>query len=195
MLRAVLDKAARGSIPHARPDVGLRRLADINPRRMPDLRPEALGPEEPRTEGGNMGRPGGRWSRPFITHHDKPVFHDRSGRRRRGMSLLVIGVCVLSVLLLTTLALALTGNSPVSLPGFPDATRNAGPHAGVTPAPSGPGATQLVAPNPSGAPAAGSTGSTTSVATPGLSVTPTPTVAHGRKPTQTPTHPDPSKTR
>jgi hypothetical protein len=112
------------------------------------------------------------------------------------MTLVVSGVGALTVLLLTTLTLALTGNSPVSLPGFPDATRNAGRHqAGLTPAPSD--APSVVAPNGSGAPASGATVTTTLTVSPspGLTSTPTPSVTHGRKPTQTPTHPQSSKSR
>jgi hypothetical protein len=129
---------------------------------------------------------------PVNSQHDKPVFLDRSGRRRHGMMFVFVGAGVLAVLLLTTLTLALTGNSPVSLPGFPDATRNAGrPQVAVTPSSS------RAAPHGSGVPLSGSSVATPSLSatTPGAGVTPTPSVTHGKKPTDTPSHPQSSRTR
>lgn len=113
----------------------------------------------------------------------QPVFHDGSGRRRRWVTLVFVSVGVAMVATLGTLVLALTGTSPIPLPGFPDATRNADRNPGVTPAPS------PTAPN--GQVLTGASGTST---TAGQTATPTPT-KKGNVPSHTPTHPRPTKTR
>lgn len=103
------------------------------------------------------------------------------------MTLIFAGVGTVIVLALGTLVLALTGISPVPVPGFPNATRNAdrsNVHASPTPAPSDRAGTPVVAPD--------ATRTATGV-TP--TATPTPTVTHGKKPTQTPTHPQTSRSK
>jgi hypothetical protein len=198
MLPAVRHGAVRGAGVRPRHDAGLPRVAEITHVRMPAVRPEAADWEEPRSERVAAEHPVGRRRRGFRTPPDKAVFHDRSGRRRRRIALVLFGAGTFVALLLTTLVLALTGNSPVNLPGFPDATRNVGrPPAGVTSAPSN-GTTPGAALHASGAFTAGSTVSATSLTvtlTPGPGSTPTPSLTHGKQPTQTPSHPDPSKSR
>jgi hypothetical protein len=196
MLPAVREEGARSTVTRPRHDVGRPRVSEIAHMRMRPVSPNVVDRQEPGAERVSSARPAGNRHRPFGKHHDKPVFHDQSGRRRRWMTLVVSGVGTAAVLLLTTLALALTGNSPVSLPGFPDATRNAGgPHVGVTSTPGeGGGAAPVVAPNATGAAAPGVSSSTTltpsptGTPTPGLTSTPPPTVTHSK-------HPTPSRTR
>jgi hypothetical protein len=117
---------------------------------------------------------------------ERPVFHDGTGRRRRWMTLLFASVGTALVLALGTIGLALTGNSPVHLPGFPNPSPNANP----TEIQPGPG----LAPTPAD-------GSARTIATvPGNGQTNTanpataPSETHGRKPTDTPSHPKPSRT-
>ena len=115
-------------------------------------------------------------------HADRPVFHDRTGRRRRAVTVVLASVAVGMVATLGTLVLALTGTSPVPLPGFPDATRNANREPGVTtPAPT---RTQdLTAPGAAATPAAEPT-----------PAAPT-TTKRGHSPTHTPAHPNPTKSK
>jgi hypothetical protein len=102
------------------------------------------------------------------------------------MSVLFASIGTALVLALGAIGLALTGNSPVHLPGFPNPSPNANP-------------TEFQpAPDPARTPAEGR--ATTTATTPGnaKSTTADPaasaTTTHGRKPTDTPSHPKPSKT-
>jgi hypothetical protein len=88
------------------------------------------------------------------------------------MTLLFVSIGTALVLALGTIGMALTGTSPVHLPGFPDPSPNARP-PGVQPGP-----------NPAG---------TSRAATATASATATPSQTHGHKPTAPPSHPKTSK--
>ena len=110
----------------------------------------------------------------------RPVFLDRSGRRRR---VVLIAGSSLAVLLLTSLALliaGLFGAAPAHIPGFPDsgADRAGNDRPAVTPVPT-PAPTTRV---PAGVAPTNA---------PGPAVTPSNTRRH--VPTQTPSHPNNTK--
>lgn len=106
----------------------------------------------------------------------RPVFLDRSGRRRRLVLLVgaLVGVVLLASLVL--LAAGLSGASPTRLPGFPGAVQHVD---GATPGPSSAETTQRVP---------------TTLPSPGTSPSAQPTSPR-RIPTHTPSHhPKPTKT-
>jgi hypothetical protein len=115
---------------------------------------------------------------------DRPVFVDRSGRRRRLVRLAGASLGAALAAVLALLLAAMSGASPVRVPGFPDPGRNAGGVDATTPAPPR-------RPDPPDSPAI-----TTVVPPPstGPAAAPTQTVKR-RIPTHTPDHPQPSKTR
>jgi hypothetical protein len=119
----------------------------------------------------------------------KPVFVDRSGRRGRLVKLIGAVVGGLLVVVLGLLGVAVSGASPLRVPGFPDAgnhaegenaTPAATPDAAQTSGPRpGPTSGSVVRPNP---------------ATPTASVTTSvPATKPGR--TSHPAHPTPSKSK
>jgi hypothetical protein len=109
----------------------------------------------------------------------RPVFLDRSGRRRRLVLVAGAFVGVLLVASLGLLAAGLTDASPTRLPGFPDAVRHV---EQATPAPSASSADEAATtsasdeevpatlPTPGASPSSGDTN-------------------RGRNPTHTPSHP------
>jgi hypothetical protein len=110
-----------------------------------------------------------------------PVFVDRSGRRRRLMKLL--GMCF-GLALISTLALlmlAMSGASPITIPGFPAAV---GDGAVATTPPAGPAPTT----------SAGPLSSISDSFPAGVSPSPSDTTRR-HVPTQTPSHARPSKTK
>ncbi len=113
----------------------------------------------------------------------RPVFLDRSGRRRR--LVLLVGGCIGAVLIasIALLGVGLSGASPLHIPGFPDAGQQAG---GPSPVPDG------TAPPTVGTES--DPGSPLPTATPGPAGTPEPTTPR-RIPSHTPSHPPkPTKT-
>ena len=109
---------------------------------------------------------------------DRPVFVDRSGRRRRYTVVLGAGLAVVIVVALIMLVAGLSGSAPLNLPGFPDLAKP----AKVTP---GPTTQQSVVP-----PGAGTVGAGTVGSTPAETPDPTPSTSSPRHvPTQTPSHP------
>jgi hypothetical protein len=100
------------------------------------------------------------------------------------MALIFTSVGVALVATLGTLILALTGTSPIPLPGFPEATRNADREPATSPQPG-----QATTP----APIPGQGTATTTQANPGQTATPSRT--QGRRPTEPPGHPKPTKTK
>jgi hypothetical protein len=117
---------------------------------------------------------------------NQPIFVDRSGRRRRVLTLIGASLAVAIVLVLVMLGAAVSGVSPLKVPGFPDP-----PKPGNVPA-GGPGA-DPAAQTPlqgvgaslrtSGTPPPGQT------TAPGLTPSPSPTSTSLRHtPTQTPSH-------
>jgi hypothetical protein len=126
----------------------------------------------------------------------RPVFVDRSGRRRRLVKL--VGTC-LGVVLATSLALlaaAVSGAAPMHVPGFPDAVQHAGGGAADATAPpttppralTGGGRTP---PAPSGSRTSVATPVATPAASPSHSAVPT---SASYVPTKSP-HPHPSRTK
>jgi hypothetical protein len=121
----------------------------------------------------------------------KPIFVDRSGRRRRLLKLTGAIIGGLLVVALGLLGAAVSGASPLRMPGFPDAGTNA-EGATTTPAvtpgttPPGPGPTsgQIVRQDPA-------TPIVTATTTAAINVTAT---KPGRNPTH-PVHPTPTKTK
>jgi len=114
------------------------------------------------------------------------VFLDRSGRRRRLVKAVGVGLGAVLVASLALIVAAVSTASPVHLPGFPDIGLNAGHPAGVTatPTPSGParpGSDGRAGPVPS----ASAIGDVVPTAT----ASPSGRSKPGRGPTQTPSHP------
>jgi hypothetical protein len=110
----------------------------------------------------------------------KPVFVDRSGKRRRILVVTGVAAAVVVVLALVSLVGGLFGGSPLPLPGLPDLV-NPAPH----PAPD----TTIGDSASTGGPSAGGTGTASA---PGQSISPS-TQRH--VPTQTPSdHGKPTKT-
>lgn len=116
----------------------------------------------------------------------RPVFLDRSGRRRRLVLMVGAFVGVVLVASLGLLAAGLTDASPTRLPGFPDAVRQVEP---ATPAPSESSAVETTPTSSSEQQVA----VPATLPTPGASV-PGVQASHGRNPTHTPSHP-PKPTR
>jgi len=115
----------------------------------------------------------------------RPVFLDRSGRRRR--LVLLAGLCLGAVLIgsLALLGVGLSGASPIHIPGFPDSGAHAG---GPSPEPSDPS---------SGGREPGTAAQPYPTTTPGPAASPsTEPTSPRRIPTHTPSHqPKPSKTK
>jgi len=117
---------------------------------------------------------------------ERPVFLDRSGRRRRLAVLLGVGLAAGLLASLGLLVAGLWGASPVSGPGFPEVEQPAGP------AEARPSATTRPPVRP------GDAVSTTPAATP--AATPTATTAADRPgnrhtPSRRPSHPRPTKNK
>ena len=111
----------------------------------------------------------------------KPVFVDRSGRRRRVVKLTGAVLGGLLVVALGLLGAAVSGASPLRMPGFPDADDNAeGGHA--TPAAT-PGTAQTPQPRP------GPTSGLADRQAPTLPAVTITTSAGATKPGRDPTHP------
>jgi len=121
-------------------------------------------------------------------HRVRPVFFDRSGRRRRFAVLLGTGLATALLTGLGALAVALSGSTGVDVPGFPDSDRRAD-------APDDPLATTepRTTPGLGGPPGQAGTDPASVVATP--TVTPSSErPGNGRNPSRTP-HPKPTKNR
>jgi hypothetical protein len=115
--------------------------------------------------------PPGEWEGGIRQHRaGKPVFVDRTGRRRRVVIVTGAAVGILIVVALVMLITGLTGSSPLHVPGFPDRPGEV-PVAAPTTTPE-PSASET--PQPDLAPNAGS-----------VSATPTRT-SNRHVPTQTP---------
>jgi hypothetical protein len=108
----------------------------------------------------------------------RPVFVDRSGRRRRLVVLSGVGLAAVLVAGLVVLFAGLTSGSAWHVPGFPDANRVAELTPSATTQPTEPGAAAS-APAPAGV-------------NPGASAEPS---SPRRVPTQTPSHPAPKPTK
>jgi len=163
----------------------LRRQPQTANRRMvrtgaaPFARPDLAGarPAEPEAGGATSPARGGR---------ARPVFLDRSGRRRRLVLLAGASLAAAMVASLALFAASLSGASPIQLPGFPDMGSRAGKADTVVPPSSSPSAGTDLQPIP---PAQSAAGPSTTAPT----ASPT---SHRRVPTQTPTHqPRPTKTK
>jgi hypothetical protein len=122
----------------------------------------------------------------------RPVFLDRSGRRRRFAVLLGTGLATALLAGLGALAVALSGSTDVTIPGFPDSDRRADAPDDRPPATTPGTPPTLVRP-----PAEADTTSD-----PASVVVTTPTVTpssrrpgNGRNPTHTPPRPKPTKNR
>jgi len=115
----------------------------------------------------------------------RPVFLDRSGRRRRLAVMAGASLAVAMVASLAVFAASLSGASPIQLPGFPDSGSRAGrADTVVTPSPpAGPDSRPSTPRSSAGAPSSTATSP---------SASPT---SHRHVPTQTPSHPMPSKTK
>lgn len=116
----------------------------------------------------------------------RPVFLDRSGRRRRLVKIVGVGLGAVLAASLALIVAAVSTASPVHLPGFPDIGLNAGRTTGVTatPIPSGPtrpGSGGRTGPGPSAVPS--------SDLGPTDTASPSASSKRGRVPTQTPSHP------
>jgi len=106
----------------------------------------------------------------------RPVFVDRSGRRRRLAAMIGAALGVALVATLAAFAVGLSSGSPLSIPGLPDI----GSHGGATTtSPDAPAHLRTLP--PPGRPSASAT------ATSGTEPTPTPTLRR-RVPTHTPPH-------
>jgi hypothetical protein len=111
----------------------------------------------------------------------RPVFLDRSGRRRRVVLFAGSGIALVLLTSLALLVAGLFGAAPAHIPGFPDpgSDRAGNDRPVVTPVPT---------PAPTSPVPAASTGPGTVTLT-----APTPSNTRRHVPTQTPTHPNPTK--
>jgi hypothetical protein len=119
----------------------------------------------------------------------RPVFLDRSGRRRRALVFVGAGLATALVAGLGLLVVALSGASAVDLPGFPDVgQREVAPDPVVprTPSPSPPDSSPADPVRPSE--------SRTASPTPTVTTTPD-RPGNRRNPTRTPPHPRPTKNK
>jgi hypothetical protein len=116
----------------------------------------------------------------------RPVFFDRSGRRRRLAVVVGSGLATALLIALGLLVAGLSGASPAGVPGFPDRDGDAGGAAADPPT-----TPPRTSPPPSRSTGAGLTPSPSAPAT----STPAPTRQHGNphSPTRTPPHPKPTK--
>jgi hypothetical protein len=122
----------------------------------------------------------------------RPVFLDRSGRRRRFAVLLGTGLATALLTGLGALAVALSGSTGVGIPGFPDSDRRADAPTDRPPAAT-PGTTPALVRPPADARATSDAASVV-VATP--TVTPSSRrPGNGRNPTHTPPRSKPTKNR
>jgi hypothetical protein len=114
----------------------------------------------------------------------RPVFLDRTGRRRRIVLLTGVGLATMLASGLVVLVIGLSGGSGWHVPGFPDANN------AVTGVDVGSNPTPATAPQPS----SGSESTSPAVETVAPGSTPEPSLTR-RVPTQTPSHPPkPTKT-
>jgi hypothetical protein len=144
----------------------------------PEARPSLPAPLPPRSA---------RQSRPRRPR-DRPVFLDRSGRRRRLTVLLGTGLATALMAGLGALAVALSGSTAVDIPGFPDSDRHADAPDGRPPA------TTPGSPPGDGRPA-GAGSDPTSVAATSTVTSSSERPGNGRNPTHTPPRGKPTKTR
>jgi hypothetical protein len=121
------------------------------------------------------------------------VFLDRSGRRRRLIKIVGVGLGTALATVLVMLVAALSGVSPVHVPGLPEVAGGHHPRPAVSPTPV-PSATSdgqlLGTQNGNGVPRASLT--PTPTATPAATPTPSTTKSHGR-PSTAPPHPSKSR--
>ena len=122
----------------------------------------------------------------------RPVFLDRSGRRRRFAVLLGTGLATALLTGLGALAVALSGSTGVDIPGFPDADRRADAPEDGAPANTPETTPAIVRP-----PAEGRTTSdaTSVVATTGPVTPSSQRPGNGRNPTHTPPRSKPTRNR
>jgi hypothetical protein len=119
----------------------------------------------------------------------RPIFLDRSGRRRKLVLMAGAFVGVVLVASLGLLAAGLTGASPTHVPGFPDAVRQV---EEASPAPSDSSSLSSSSPSPASTPDPSQQAPGT-LPTPGASPVAT---SHGHDPTHTPSHAaKPTRTR
>jgi flagellar basal body-associated protein FliL len=122
------------------------------------------------------------WAEAEPTEDGRPVFVDRSGRRRRVAIVVGSSLAVVIVVAIVMLVAGLSGVAPLGVPGFPDlAKQTKAPATETTPGPADPRSAVLPVTGPS-------TPTTTETASPSPSRS-----SPRHDPTQTPPHPSKTK--